>query len=407
MGQPSANALPGEPSSQPDTDRDIVARGAFMSTTATTDPETATAEVAFYRHTRKPKWGIGLIVWERDGKRGYKFEDGQLRIIAEPYYKLMEPAENPPPDSPLMAELQKLRSADGSGDDANRMTFEEQRGVFVEQFPDGFVGEEWRKAYRGRREGRRLKRHREGAIAEAQELLSAQSLDEIVAGHKWKELQDGLASILGSTDLVSRANLEPFRRSVAGEPFVLALRDALWGQGDFDARFAELCQQMSMLWSRVPWTMATALLALVHPKDHICVKPSVFVKQADCSPVTVRPSKQPTPRAYAAYLELARQLRNNLSDVGLPPHDLWDIHDFIWVTQRPAATDVLAKVRAQSEAQPQQPAIGAEPEEPEAPPTAVAKPSESEAADGDEDEDEDEDDAAQDYGSDDDEMAGG
>jgi hypothetical protein len=362
-----------------------------MPTTATTDPETGTPEVAFYRHTRKPKWGIGLIVWERDGKRGYKFEDGQLRIIAEPYYQLMEPAENPPPDSPLMAELQKLRSADGSGDDANRMTFEEQKSVFLEQFPDGFVGDEWRKAYRGRREGRRLKRHREGAIAEAQELLSAQSLDEIISGQKWQELQEKLTTILGSTDLVSRANLEPFRRGVAGEPFVVALRDVLWGEGDFDARFNELCRQMSMLWSRVPWTMATALLALVRPKEHVCVKPSVFVKQADCSPVTVRPSKQPTPRAYAAYLEMSRQLSSSLSDIGLPPHDLWDIHDFIWVTQRPAATDVLAKVRAQSEAQPQQPAIGAEPDEADKPVRSV-EDDPGEASDEDEEEESQEDD---------------
>jgi hypothetical protein len=376
-----------------------------MSTTATPDPETATPEVAFYRHSRQPKWGIGLILWERDGKRGYKFEDGQLRIIAEPYYKLLEPAENPPPDSPLMAELLRLRSADGGAADANRMTFEEQRAVFVAQFPEGFVGEEWRKAYRGRREGRRLKRHREGAIAESQELLAAPALDDVISGQKWKDLQKGLAAILGTTDLVSRANLEPFRRGVAGEPFVVALRDALWGDGDFDTRFTELCRQMSMLWSRVPWTMATALLALVHPKDHICVKPSVFVKQADCSPVTVRPSKQPTPRAYAAYLEMARQLRTLLSDVGLPPHDLWDIHDFIWVTQRPAATDVLAKVRATSEASGPQPAIGAEADEGD---EEAAAPARSKATADDEDEDfEDEDavDAAEEYASDEDENS--
>lgn len=368
-----------------------------MSTTATPDTETATPDVAFYRHSRQPGWGIGLIVWERDGKRGYKFEDGQLRIIAEPYYKLLEPAENPSPDSPLMAELQKLRSADGSVENANRMTFEEQRAVFVAQYPEGFVGEEWRKAYRGRREGRRLKRHREGAIAEAQELLSAQALDDVIAGQKWRELQKGLASILATTDLVSRANVEPFRRGVAGEPFVVALRDALWGEGDFDTRFTELCRQMSMLWSRVPWTMATALLALVHPKDHICVKPSVFVKQADCSPITVRPSKQPTPRAYAAYLEMARQLRTLLSDTGLPPHDLWDIHDFIWVTQRPAAADVLAKVRAHSEASGgEQPAIGAEPDEAEEEPAANDA-----GGDAGDDEDFEDDDAADAYASDD------
>lgn len=362
-----------------------------MSTSVTTnDSDSSASEVAFYRHSRQPKWGIGLMLWERDGKRGYKFEDGQLRVIAEPYYKLLEPSENPSPDSPLMAELQKLRSADGGANDINRMTFEEQRQVFVEQYPDGFVGEEWRKAYRGRREGRRLKRHREGAIAESQELLSAAALDEVIATQNWRDLQTKFSEILATTDLVSRANLEPFRRGVAGEPFVRALRDLLWGDGEFDGRFNEWCRQMSMLWSRVPWTLATAPLALVHPKDHICVKATVFQKQADCSPVIVRPSKQPTPRSYAGYLEMSKQLRALLSDVGLPPHDLWDIHDFIWVTQRPAATDVLAKVRALSEPDTDRPAIGAVVED------EVDKPlqrtGEDDAAD-DEDADDDDDDA--------------
>ena len=338
-----------------------------MSTDVSTDSEDGAPEAAFFRHTRMPKWGIGLVLWERDGKRGYKFEDGQLRVIAEAYYKLLEPAENPPPDSPLMAELQKLRSADGSGDDIQIMTFDEQRAVFVEQYPHGFVGDDWKKAYRGRKEGRRLKRHREAAVAEAQEKLTKAELDAIVDGRQWGELQKRLSEILGATDLVSKANLEPLKRGVAGEPFALALRDCLWGEGDFDPRFAELCRQMSMLWSRVPWPMATAPLALLFPKEHICVKPSVFVKQADCSPVTVRPSKQPTPRAYGAYLEMSRQLRNNLSDIGLPPHDLWDIHDFIWVTQRPAAADHLAKVRAQVEAAPPTPPVGAEPDKPDTP----------------------------------------
>jgi hypothetical protein len=362
-----------------------------MSTSVTTnDSESSASEVAFYRHSRQPKWGIGLMLWERDGKRGYKFEDGQLRVIAEPYYKLLEPSENPSPDSPLMAELQKLRSADGGANDINRMTFEEQRQVFVEQYPDGFVGEEWRKAYRGRREGRRLKRHREGAIAESQELLSAAALDDVIATQNWRDLQTKFSEILATTDLVSRANLEPFKRGVAGEPFVRALRDLLWGDSDFDGRFNEWCRQMSMLWSRVPWTLATAPLALVHPKDHICVKATVFQKQADCSPVIVRPSKQPTPRSYAGYLEMSKQLRALLSDVGLPPHDLWDIHDFIWVTQRPAATDVLAKVRAVSESDTDRPAIGAVVED------EVDKPlqrtGEDDAADDEVDADDDDDD---------------
>ncbi len=351
-----------------------------MSTTTEPAPE----EVAFYRHTKKPGWGIGMICWERDGKRGYKFEDGELRIIAEDYYRLLEPSEDPASDSPLLRELAKMRSADGD-DAAHRMTIEEQMAVFLLQFPGGFGSDEWKKGYRGKKDKRRLKRHREPALADAEEKLNKAAVDAMVDGGRHGELQEVLVDVLGATDMVSKAHLEPFRRKVATEPFSLALREALYGDDTLDARLGELFRQMSMLWSRVPWQVPTAILSVVHPKDFVCVKPSVFTKQADCSPLPIRPTKTPTPRVYRGYLELARQLRTSLSDRGVPPHDLWDIHDFIWITQRPAAAEFLAKVHAENLAA-NIAAPGAAPEPPaaeaasEAAPAAEPAPEAAEAA---------------------------
>ncbi len=121
----------------------------------------------------------------------------------------------------------------------------------------------------------------------------------------------------------------------------------LWGTEDVAKRFTELTQAMSMLWPRVPWTVITAPMALVHPKEHTCVKPSVFTKQADCTTKPIRPTKLPTARVYRGYLEMVKSLRDALSDTGAPPHDLLDIYDLIWITQRPAAAEHLARVRAE------------------------------------------------------------
>jgi len=153
--------------------------------------------------------------------------------------------------------------------------------------------------------------------------------------------------VLGATDLVSKAQLEPFRKGVAAENFTRSLYAMLWGEGDMSKRFSDLAQHMSMLWPRVPWTVITAPLALVHPKEHVCVKPSVFTKQADCTTKPIRPTKLPTARVYRGYLEMCIQLREKLSDAGALPHDLLDVYDFIWVTQRPAAAEHLARVRAE------------------------------------------------------------
>ena len=308
-----------------------------MTSEVTTDPANESDEIFFYRHSRKQEWGLALILWERDGKRAYKFEDGKERVIAEAYYKLLDKTdEEPDSDSVLIAEIAKLRGTD-SDDKSDAMTLEEQLAVFMAQYPGAFGSDAWIKGYRGKEGKRRLKRHRVPAIAEAQEKFSKAEMEAIVEGGRHAELQERLVEVLGATDLVSKAQLEPFRRGVAGEPFTRSFHNMLWGEGDLDKRFTEMCNQLSMLWPRVPWPIATAALALVHPKEHVCVKPSVFTKQADCTTLPIRPTKLPTARVYKGYLEMCRQLRAALSDSGAPPHDLLDIYDFIWITQRPAA----------------------------------------------------------------------
>lgn len=318
-----------------------------MTSEVSTDPANESEEIFFYRHSRKPGWGLALILWERDGKRAYKFEDGKERIIAEDYYKLLDIAdEEPGSDSVLIAELAKLRGGD-SDDKSDAMTFDEQLAVYLAQFPGAFGSDAWIKGYRGKEGKRRLKRHRVPAIAEAQERLSKAELQRILDERAYKELQETLVEVLGATDLVTKAQLEPFRKGVAGEPFARTLFAMLWGEGDIAKRFTDLTQAMSMLWPRVPWTVITAPLALVHPKEHIAVKPSVYTKQADSTTKPIRPTKLPTARVYRGYLEMCKELREKLSDAGALPHDLLDIYDFIWVTQRPAAAEHLARVRAE------------------------------------------------------------
>lgn len=318
-----------------------------MTSEVSTDPANESDEISFYRHTKKPGWGLALILWERDGKRAYKFEDGKERIIAEDYYRLLNRTdEEPDSDSVLIAEIAKLRGGD-TDSKADSMTFEEQLSVYLAQYPGAFGSDAWIKGYRGKEGKRRLKRHRVPAIAEAQERLSKAELERILEQGAYKELQETLVEVLGSTDLVTKAQLEPYRKGVAGENFTRALYAMLYGEGDMAKRFTELAQHMSMLWPRVPWTVITAPLALVHPKEHVCVKPSVFTKQADCTTKPIRPTKLPTARVYRGYLEMCKELREKLSNAGALPHDLLDIYDFIWVTQRPAAAEHLARVRAE------------------------------------------------------------
>ena len=47
------------------------------------------------RHVRRPSWGVGVEVWERNGKRAYQFSDGKMRVIKEGFFHLLEPTQSP------------------------------------------------------------------------------------------------------------------------------------------------------------------------------------------------------------------------------------------------------------------------------------------------------------------------
>ena len=53
------------------------------------EPETSGEETTFYRHRMRPKWGLAILAWDTGDKRGFQFEDGQVRIIKDGFYDLM------------------------------------------------------------------------------------------------------------------------------------------------------------------------------------------------------------------------------------------------------------------------------------------------------------------------------
>ena len=56
---------------------------------------TAPAIDRLYRHTRRDDWGVAVFLWERDGKRCYRFADGELRTFAQAFWNLLVPTQAP------------------------------------------------------------------------------------------------------------------------------------------------------------------------------------------------------------------------------------------------------------------------------------------------------------------------
>lgn len=306
-----------------------------------------------YQHVKRKQWGMAVLTWERDGKRGYQFEDGELRVFAEGFYKFLEEVEPPPEQAArLMAKLGRqggLGKGDAKDED-RKLTFEEQLQVFLEQYADGFAGAEWKNGHRGEGASRRLKRHRDSAAANARELLGKDALDGLIAAGDHAEVLKRMTDIVHGTDLVTRAQAEPVARAKPSAALSEGLRDVLYGEGDYEARFDEYCRLLLEAGRKqLSWPLASSIPALVQPEAHVAVRPTVLAKQAQWAYPRLRYSTKPEGRVYTRILTMARTVRDTLTKGGHPPKDMLDVYDFMLATLRPAAQKILDEVRRRAE----------------------------------------------------------
>ncbi|MCX4246494.1 hypothetical protein [Paraliomyxa miuraensis] len=308
-----------------------------------------------YQHSKRKQWGFAVLAWERDGKRAYQFEDGELRVFAEGFYKFLQEASCPPEqEAKLLAKLGR-RSGTKGGDakaEERQLTFREQLEVFLVEYPAAFGDATWKDEHRGEGAPRRLKRHRDAAATEAQELLSAEALDELIAAGDHGEVVRRMTEIVHGTDLVTRAQAEPVASAAPSPELSAGLRDVLHGSGDYEPRFDEYCRLLLEAGRKqLSWPIATVIPALVRPHAHVAVRPTVLAKQSQWASPRLRYSSKPEGKVYARILTMAITVRDALIGAGRAPKDLLDVYDFMVVTLRPAANRLLDEVRIRLDAE--------------------------------------------------------
>ena len=310
------------------------------------------------RHEKRPRWGLAVMLWEREGKRGYHFEDGSERVFKSEYCGMFKPEmAAPETKARLMAAFDSLAPKTKTKKSAipKKMRdvpgVEEQVAVFRLQFPEGFVGQGWQAKHRGADAKRRIKRHRDSAVAHAAEALSKEALDALLATGSYAEIIERASAVLAKTDLVTKKQLEPLTDANPSSALALALRNYLHEDDADGARFDEYARRLGRNSSgRCTWPLLTALRAVVNPDSDVCVKPSVFTKQA----LSIDPSLSKKPRLnganYNRWVALARELRSLMAGAGLEAKDMLDVYDFAWLTLRPSAADLYEEARAATQA---------------------------------------------------------
>lgn len=309
--------------------------------------------IHLYRHSKRTDWGLAAVMWEREGKRGYRFEDGNERVFKEGYYHLFEsaPALGAAAES-LLASIHRDRMADAAGGRSSSALpvrgpeLEELVAVFHEEYADGFADAKWASKHRGEGVKRRAKRHRDVALREAAELLGREVLDARIEAGDHEEVIRRLVTVLGATDLVTKKQLEVLHRAAPTAVLARALRDLMHEPDLEGVRFDAVLKLLARSPGGNPsWSLMTAIRAVVDPQNDACIRPSVFFDAVRVVSPSQARKVSPQGGQYNRLAAIARDLRERLRALGEMPRDMLDIYDFIWATCRPAAAPVLARVR--------------------------------------------------------------
>lgn len=310
---------------------------------------------ALFAHKNRSDWGVGVLAWEADGKRGYLFENGEERTMASGFFELMRRVDHPNAEqSASYARLQRILAARAKATDSARRgaKFADYVERFRETYPDGLQGAKWVAEVRSEGHEARSPRHRDPALADAKEQLSCSALDDLISSLKYDQLWNLVTSVLGRTDLVPTAQLRKPKSVVAEQQrgLAIAVRELLYGKTPYEQRFERYLAALAAFYGEpARWEMATALSAIVHPATHVCVQPGVFRQQFKANGTSGTVPSGPSSNAYNKLLVVARFVSTQLTGQGESPRDLLDVLDFIRIAlKQPAKVRAVKKAAASS-----------------------------------------------------------
>lgn len=327
--------------------------------TQTSSTPTQPSIAPLVTHSRKREWGRALLLWRRDEKRAYQFEDGNMRVFAERFCDFFQPAVQP--DPVLRQKLRERAIADGHVDggtaggknkgrsNAPSPTVADQISVFKVLFEGGFQSTAWADSCRFREKGKALKRHVDPALKRSRTELDQELLRGLIAAGTPKLVVERITEVVGSTSLATKTQLDAFRKLDADEGLATAFVDFLYDVGGH-ARGPLNRLRMALAkhgLKNVPWTVLTAARAFLAPDAHVFVRPSALRAQAKLLAPNFKLPSVPTPDAYARCLEMAIGVRNELTKAGLHPRDLLDVAEFMRVTLSRSQRDELLGAMAE------------------------------------------------------------
>jgi hypothetical protein len=202
------------------------------------------------------------------------------------------------------------------------------RKKFLRYFPDGFRDPKYVAWERG---------YKEAAHVRWNEVLNRDVYFTLLQEKRFAEIAAQAVQIESRTNLLfsfeKMALRDAVKPAAGSQAFAEGLYHLLHGRGGLEGRFERWCDIVATLPRKqtrvLTWPVATIFGFIAQPKTHFFLKPNVTRRAAEKYGLEFNYESKPSSSAYTHLLELAQEIRSDLSD--LKPRDMIDLQSFLWV----------------------------------------------------------------------------
>ncbi|HET6726147.1 MAG TPA: DUF3553 domain-containing protein [Gammaproteobacteria bacterium] len=270
------------------------------------------------RHPTKEEWGVGEVLADSNGDSVKIFFVGAgEKVLALKHVALVKVLDAEAVH-PVLDNLRISRSSTG----IKYQSLPQSIQFFLELFPGGFYGEKFHEHERD---------YKEHAHELGHELLGQRGFADLINGNAYGEITKRALRLVNLTNLIfpneKMALKDGLKRSGADCDFSEALYQLLFGKEQLESRFSAFIDVLEEL-DAAKWTTATYFLFLMHPAEHMFIKPTITQHAAELCGFEINYRPQLNWLTYKSVLAFSKYLFSAISD--LEPRDMIDVQSFMW-----------------------------------------------------------------------------
>ena len=270
------------------------------------------------KHPAKEDWGLGEVLEDPSGKniRIFFVGAGEKTLSlshVQPRKVTGDMAEHPV--------LDNLRIAP-PGSAVRYQSLPRSIKTFLEQFPEGFYGEKFKRHERD---------YKEKAHVLVQRILSKEEFFALLSDEAYSEVAKRSLKLLNATNLVFPNEKMALKDGLSDQTsqmeFSNTLFELLYGEDELKQRFTAFSTALDNM-NAGKWTIATYFPFMASPDKYMFVKPTITKHAAELCGFEINYKPELNWLTYKSVLDLSDYLLKELSK--LSPRDMIDVQSFMW-----------------------------------------------------------------------------